>query len=881
MDYDILEQWQQENKQFVETKACREVEKLIRNQNIAIVKGHPGSGKASIIQHIAFKFKSQGWLIKPVKSVTEIINAYLLTADKETLFILKDPIGNELFDEIAYELWKKHETDLQNCLKKNKLLLSCRKCVIDNYGAKGIFKDKECVVDINDNKLKMNYEEKQKVWNSHASYNKISKTIHPDFQIEPNFPLLCKLYSSNEKYYLESTFFEEPLVIMEKYIRSFRDLCKETYCALFLLVLFDNVLSFELLKNETSKEKFKCALKRSGLALNTTPLIVFKRLETLRDVFVKKIGDTYHFYHDIVMEVTTFVLGSDNPKYTIRYADIGFLRRRVKLGKSYHQNYVLTIYLADKHLGQFGKRLVSEIFGERFLEVVLNPCLKNDKLIVTVIKELEQQQEKLDMLVQKKEYGVETQRMNQVSVSCDLEDSPKISKMSEEKQFHVQEKEIHQATYPNISSKLAFIRMSNGISPLCALIVFCHTQLSSFCLNALKKLQNNFKGSNLFTAVCSNGDTHLFNMFLENDVTEYLTEKWGHFYPIHVASFFHNFEILSELKKLGVDVNLKTSNEDYWTPLTLAATNDLNQDKDKKRDCKINFRRNETIRLLLDMKADINQCNKNGASPLYLACHNGYYSTVHFLLSNKANINMCNDNGASPLYIASHYGHDSIVRLLLTNKADINLSTNDGATPIYTACFNGHDTTTQILLRNQAKIDQCKKNGTSPLFAACQNGHNGTVKLLISAKADVNLCAKHGTSPIYIACQNGHCEIAQLLLNNGAYINLICNHTKSTPLHAACYNGQDEIVQLLLNEGADINLQNNVGVSPLHLACQKGRDSIVKLLCSKGADVNLRTKDGISPSSIASQNGHKSIVKLLSIDKFTKSENRIVSLSID
>lgn len=122
MDYDILEHWQQENKQFVETKACREVEKLICNQNIAIVKGHPGSGKASVIQHIALKFKSQGWLIKPVKNVTEIINAYLLTADKETLFILKDPIGNELFDEIAYELWKKHETDLQNCLKKKQTI---------------------------------------------------------------------------------------------------------------------------------------------------------------------------------------------------------------------------------------------------------------------------------------------------------------------------------------------------------------------------------------------------------------------------------------------------------------------------------------------------------------------------------------------------------------------------------------------------------------------------------------------------------------------------------------------------------------------------------------------------------------------------------------
>lgn len=45
-------------------------------------------------------------------------------------------------------------------------------------------------------------------------------------------------------------------------------------------------------------------------------------------------------------------------------------------------------------------------------------------------------------------------------------------------------------------------------------------------------------------------------------------------YPVHIASAFNNTEILGELIGIGVDVNLRTTNENFWTPLTLAAGND-------------------------------------------------------------------------------------------------------------------------------------------------------------------------------------------------------------------------------------------------------------------------------------------------------------------
>lgn len=65
--------WEEDNKLFVETKASNEVEGLIKNQNFVIVTGHTGSGKSTIVHHIALEYKRENWKIKPVRTVMEMI----------------------------------------------------------------------------------------------------------------------------------------------------------------------------------------------------------------------------------------------------------------------------------------------------------------------------------------------------------------------------------------------------------------------------------------------------------------------------------------------------------------------------------------------------------------------------------------------------------------------------------------------------------------------------------------------------------------------------------------------------------------------------------------------------------------------------------------
>lgn len=342
----MFEQWQEEDKFFISTKACNEIEKLIKKQNFVIVTGNSGSGKSAIIQHIALKYRNQDWFVKLVYSVQEILELNS-SVQNETICVLHDPIGKESLDELVYNAWENHKDTLRDVMENVRIILSCRKYILSDNRIKGIFKEKSNIVDINDDQFKLSNEEKEKIWNIHSCNKKLSnEEFVKIIDVNEYFPLLCKLFFTSKRTPCGEivSFFTKPKVVVIEEIRSIRDTCKEKYCALILLALVNKVSTDDLQTNSKSKEKFKIALKMCGLLPNTETNIIVCALETLKGYFVKKIGNIFYFYHDFLMEVTTFVFGTDYPMDAIKYADVRFLRKRLRIRSKDVHNDQFTIY---------------------------------------------------------------------------------------------------------------------------------------------------------------------------------------------------------------------------------------------------------------------------------------------------------------------------------------------------------------------------------------------------------------------------------------------------------------------------------------------------------------------------------------------------------
>jgi ankyrin repeat protein len=151
-------------------------------------------------------------------------------------------------------------------------------------------------------------------------------------------------------------------------------------------------------------------------------------------------------------------------------------------------------------------------------------------------------------------------------------------------------------------------------------------------------------------------------------------------------------ETLIKCLKKGVDVNVKTDDEEEQPALHLAAR----------------FNHQETMRLLLANGVAIDLRKKNHSTPLDKAARRGNLKTVKLLIENKANINTQNGlsyHGHTPLCFAI-YGTDAtnkgplpaeqkraIIQELIKAKADVNLSREDGYTALHIASEMGYHET--------------------------------------------------------------------------------------------------------------------------------------------------------------------------------------------
>lgn len=157
-------------------------------------------------------------------------------------------------------------------------------------------------------------------------------------------------------------------------------------------------------------------------------------------------------------------------------------------------------------------------------------------------------------------------------------------------------------------------------------------------------------------------------------------------------------------------------------------------------------------------------------SALYAACFNGSIETVTHLLKAKANINQRDCLGRTPLQVACQRGHMMLVQELLSNGAKVNSSDNCGYTALLSAVSERHANVVTVLLEHNADIRHSSFDGHTALHIAAEDGSKQIVELLL--QHDPKLACLHSydqkhklASPLYLAASRGHISITKLLMD--------------------------------------------------------------------------------------------------------------------
>lgn len=103
------------------------------------------------------------------------------------------------------------------------------------------------------------------------------------------------------------------------------------------------------------------------------------------------------------------------------------------------------------------------------------------------------------------------------------------------------------------------------------------------------------------------------------------------------------------------------------------------------------------------------------------------------LLANRADINEKNPSGDTPLHLAALAGHKDVVELLLANQADVHVKDNAGATPQHLATLKRYDDVVE-LLRQHGSTEEERASAPPAQTASLQP--DGTVKMITAAPTE-------------------------------------------------------------------------------------------------------------------------------------------------
>lgn len=179
----------------------------------------------------------------------------------------------------------------------------------------------------------------------------------------------------------------------------------------------------------------------------------------------------------------------------------------------------------------------------------------------------------------------------------------------------------------------------------------------------------------------------------------------------------------------------------------------------------------ETVSLLLFKGAEIDKRNKEYQSAIILAARAGHSNVVEILLERQSNVNQFEvDTRKTPLIIAAEEGHLNVVKNLIENGAQVEHKDINGLTALSWACLQGRYHVAKYLLEKGAQVETNDDFKRTPLDFASYQGSLRLIQLLLNNGAVVERMDKNGVSPLdrAVACRN--IPVLQIFLKSGALL---------------------------------------------------------------------------------------------------------------
>ncbi|XP_073946905.1 85/88 kDa calcium-independent phospholipase A2-like [Choristoneura fumiferana] len=239
------------------------------------------------------------------------------------------------------------------------------------------------------------------------------------------------------------------------------------------------------------------------------------------------------------------------------------------------------------------------------------------------------------------------------------------------------------------------------------------------------------------------------------------------------------------------------------------------------------------VQSLVSLQCSLDTVDVDGNTVFHYAAASNKEIINTLASKTAATLNVYNKQGYTPLHMACLANAPDCVRALLLAGADVNLSTRRaGAAASALPGIVG-----ELLIDNQPKLyQQDMKYGGTPLHWSTSRE---VIEALVDKNCDINSLNFDGRTALHIMVLRGRLDCATALLSRGAD-HSITDNEGNTPLHLAVKQTNISIVEALIIFGVDLEALNNAGYTARHLVpiemSNSNFDKILYVLHAVGAN---------------------------------------------